>query len=119
MDPWISEQSAGLLGAVLGGGVGGVLCGIIGGGVCSVLASRGKARGFVLGYYTFLIVLGVVSLGIAITAMVLDQPFHVLYPFALMGAILLIVVPSIRPQLKRQYQAFEQRRLDAEAVRSA
>ncbi|MEL6499294.1 MAG: hypothetical protein AAF937_08005 [Planctomycetota bacterium] len=119
MDPWFSQQAAGVIGAVLGGGVGGVLCGIVGGGVCSVLAARGRARGFVLGYYTFLIVLGVALVAVSVAAMVMDQPFHVVYPFGLLAAILLIVVPSVRPAMKRQYQAFEQRRLDAEALRSA
>lgn len=117
MDPWISEQSASVLGAAVGGGVGGILYGVIGG-VCRVLAARGKARGFVLGYLAFLIVLGIAFLGFAVTAMVLDQPFHVWYIFALMGVVQLIVVPSILPSVKQQYRAFEQRRMDAQSVRA-
>ncbi len=119
MDPWISEQSAWILGPVLGGGVGGVLCGAIGGGVCGVLAARGRARGFVMGYYAFLIVLGIASLGVGLSALTLGQPYHVWYPFTLMGIILLIVMASIRPAITKQYEAAEQRRLDAQAVRSA
>lgn len=119
MDPWISEQSAWVLGPVLGGGVGGVLCGGVGGGLCGLLAQKGKARGFVMGYYVFMLVLGVLSLGVGLAALAVDQPYHVWYPFTLMGAILLIVIASVWPAIKRQYRQAEQRRLDAEAVRSA
>ena len=119
MDPWISEQSAWILGPVLGGGVGGVLCGGIGGGVCGTLASLGRARGFVLGYYRFLAGLAIAFVALGLTGLAMEQPYHVWYPFVLTGFVMAFCIAFVYPALRKQYRLAEQRRMDAQAVRSA
>lgn len=117
--PWFPAESAWILGPVLGGGVGGILCGGIGGGVCGILAQKGKARRFVMSYFAFLTALGLVSLGVGLTALLVDQPYHVWYPFTLMGGILLFCVPFVWPALCRQYRLADERKLEADALRTA
>ena len=60
---------------------------------------------------------GIGALGVGLYALATGQPYHVWYPFALMGFILAVVLGSLLPVVRRRYAQAEQRRIDAEALR--
>ena len=118
MDPWFSEQMAGVVGGGLGAGVG-VVFGGIGGGVGGPLAAKGKAKSLVLGFMYAAVAIGVVLLGIGIVALVDRQPWYVWYSFGLPGFLSVVVMGPLIPVLKSRYAQHEQRKLDVDAIRSA
>ncbi|MEM9166546.1 MAG: hypothetical protein AAGB48_05920 [Planctomycetota bacterium] len=120
VQPWFSQQMAGIWGGAVGGGVyGGLLIGCGGGAVCGPLAQAGRARGFVMGYMLAMVVLAIGFVLAATVALLTGQPYHVWYPFMLMGAIgLSVCVPGVF-MFRSRYAIAEQRKLEAAAVRSA
>lgn len=118
MDPWFTQQAAGIVGGVIGSVGGGVLAGAIGGGVCGPLAAQGRARGFVMGYFSFLAVLGVALALVGVLAVASGQPWHVWYSFVLPGVLIAGLAIGLRPMLRKQYAAAEQRRIDAASLRA-
>ena len=115
MSPWWSEATATYLGAFGGAGIG-ILGGVYGG-VAGVLASKGKARGAVLGTHVVLLGLGILSLLAGIVAAVMGQPYHVMFPLLLIGIVLTFVMGPLLPVMRRAYLQADQRRLEAEAIR--
>ncbi|MBX3321658.1 MAG: hypothetical protein KF757_01570 [Phycisphaeraceae bacterium] len=117
IEPWLTQQEAGMiggiLGAVLGSGFGG-----IGGGLGGPLAQRGKAKGFVLGMFYTGIGIGVALLIFGIVAIVMGQPMYVVYPFMLIGFILTVVMGCLLPVVKRAYAAAASRKLAASEFRA-
>jgi hypothetical protein len=118
MDPWFTQQAAGIIGGVLGATLGGVLGGAVGGGVCGPLAAVGKARRFVMGYFTFLAVLGTALVLVGAFAVAIGQPWYVWYCLGLPGVIVAGLAVGLRPVLRKQYAAAEQRRIDAASLRA-
>lgn len=95
----------------IGGGLG-ALFGCFGG-LLGLLSRKGQARGFVLGSSCVMMVIGVVFLLVGITAFAVSQPYHVFYPFLLLGVILSVVMFGTRKQMRANYQAAEERRMAA------
>ena len=117
--PWIPVEHAWMLGPILGGGVGGILMGCIGGGFCSILVAKGIARTFVVGYFNFLIILGLAMLAVGIAAIINKQPYAIWYSFTLCGALATCISGTLSFIMRHQYRAVEQRKLDAQLIRAA
>lgn len=104
---WIGNRAAILLGAI-----GGSLIGLWGA-MIGVVSSRGKARRFVLGSTTALLVIGIVSLGMGVAALAASQPYAVYYPLLLIGIILVAVMGRLRRSLAARYEQLELKRMQS------
>jgi hypothetical protein len=107
---WWSDRTAGWI-----GGIGGTLIGCVAA-LISLLATNGKARGFVIGTAGGLIGLGVVLAVATMTALMMRQPYGVWYPMALGAVLLLAIIPGRLRGFRRQYEDRELRRMAADAV---
>lgn len=112
---WWSQQMAGLIGGLGGGGFG-ALGGILGA-AAGILAPRGRGKPVIVGAMTSIVVIGVAALVSGIVAVTGGQPYHVWYPLVLIGGILTVVVGSLIPVVMLRYRQAEARRLDAEELR--
>ena len=107
----ISTRLQYTIGATLG-----VACGIYGGlfgCLAGFLVPRGKGRRLVMGMFVVAIVIAIVLLLVGILTLCLGQPFYMWYPLILCGGILLLAFPSCFMAIKRQYDQFEQRKMQA------
>ncbi len=104
---WWSERAGGLA-----GGVGGALIGIFGG-LIGWLVSRRRARAFVLRAMSIAVAIGVVLLGVGVAGLIGSQPYAVVYPSLLSGAILVVVFGGLLPTVRRAYADHELRRMHA------
>lgn len=95
----------------IGGGVGTIFG--LWGGLLGLLAQSGKGRAFVTASVLFNIIIGAISLLVGIVALTTGQPYHIWYPFILIGLLLPIIMLSTRGNLLRQYTAAEERRMNA------
>ena len=102
---WFEAQTAGLIGGIAGGVIG--VCGGIWGAVVGMNARKGKFKKFALTFAVVLIGLGVVSLCVGIAALATRQPYHVWYPFTLMGVILIAVFVPNYFNVRKIYAKFE------------
>lgn len=115
MNEWWTQQTAGWIGGLGGGGLG-TLAGCFGALIGS-LAPRGIARGFMLTVHAGFIAVGVLALVGGVVAISLGQPYHVWYPLVLIGGILTVVMGALFPVARMRYRQAELRRLDAEEIR--
>ena len=104
---WWTDRTAGLV-----GGIGGALVGTLGGMIGS-LASRGKARRFVLGTMVGLVGLGVVLLGAGAIALVASQPSAVTGTLLLGGVLLVVITSPMIRVTRRTYAQVELRKMRA------
>ncbi|MCP5090483.1 MAG: hypothetical protein GY949_06145 [Gammaproteobacteria bacterium] len=104
---WLSNRSAGLI-----GGIGGGLLGLWGA-LIGVLASRGKARVFVLGSANAMLFIGVAALIGGVVALVTAQPYAVYYPLLLIGVIVVFVIGKLRGTLSARYEEIELKRMQS------
>ena len=104
---WWSDRVGGIIGAFIGV-IGGCLGALVGG-----LSARGKGMRFVMPAMTASAAVGVVLLALGLVALLSEQPYGVWYPPLLGGVILTIVMGSLRPVIRKRYQALELRRMDA------
>ncbi len=118
MDPWFDSETAGLIGGIAGGAVG-VLFGGVGGPLAGYFVPRGTYKSLVLGYYIAWGVLGVIAAIIGLVAVFSDQPYHVYFPFLLLGGLCTMLSALLTPVIAKQYRRSEERRLDAEQFRDA
>ncbi len=110
---WWSDRGAGLIGAI-GGGVIGCL-----GSLLAWLASKGKARAFVLGTLKILIGMGAAA-GIAgVIALLTSQPYAVWLLLLLFGVLLVAILLLRLRQYQRQYRNVELRRMASVDAREA
>jgi len=111
---WFSQQTANLVGAIMGSAVGVV------GGTCGslnmIFARKGKYWTFIKTNVTVWISLGVVSLCVGIFALITGQPYHVWYPFALVGFLLVIVIPANYVNAKKIYAAAELKKMSVDEL---
>lgn len=114
-EPWFSSRDAGLIGG-LGGASIGVVCGIFGA-IVGSLAPRGIGRKAVLGFAVVIIVIAAAVLLTGIYALAVGQPYHVYYPMLLLGFVPTLVMGGLFPSMRRRYDAAEQRKMDADALR--
>ena len=104
---WLGDRNAGLL-----GGIGGALIGLWGA-LMGVLASRGKARHFVLGSTMALFVIGIASLVGGVVAIASAQSYAIYYPLLLIGTILVVVFGKMRGNLSARYEQLELKRMQS------
>lgn len=114
--PWFDPNRFGALYGGIGGGLLGGLAGILGG-VTGMLAPKGKGRSFILGAFTFLILVGLVHLAVGLYALWAGQPWGIWYPLVLIGFILAFVLSVVRPVVRNRYVEVEMRKMDAAAFR--
>ena len=84
-----------------------------------MLAPKGKGRSFILGAFTFFMLIGVCNLVVGLYAIIMRQPFGIWYPLLLIGGILTIVLGAVRPVVRRTYEQVEERKMEAAAFRRA
>ncbi|MGB6042796.1 MAG: hypothetical protein WBF93_06520 [Pirellulales bacterium] len=104
---WWSESVAGWI----GGGMGAVLGGL--GAVIGILSGFGVARRIVLAVLGTLIGLGVILISAGLFAVVTSQPYAVFYPLLLVGVLMTAVPAGLLPVMRRRYEQFELRRMEA------
>jgi hypothetical protein len=104
---WWTDRTAGLV-----GGIGGAVVGILGG-MIGTFASRGRARRLVLGTMVGLVALGAVLLVAGVVALVASQPYGVTGSLFIGGVVLVVVVGSMIPTVKRAYAQVELWRMKA------
>ena len=104
---WWTEQQAGLLGGVLGGGMG------LLGAAIGTLTARKKSRNLILGLDSFGIVVSIVALIAGIVALFAGQLWHVYYPLLMVGVIGGAVLGTHLLKLLRQSRDDELRRITA------
>ena len=100
----------------MGGGIGGTLMGCYGalfGILCGILVPLGKGKRLLYGMILFAFVMGVFSLVVGITAVFCGQPYHVWYPFVLLGGITIFVFPAPYLTIRQQYAQVELRKMQA------
>lgn len=102
---WWSPQQIGLI-----GGIGGSVIGCFGA-LLGLLASKGKARNFVLTTIKIFIVLGILLTIAGFVAVVSNQPYAVWYALLLPGVILTLVFSLNLPSIQRRYDDLEIRRM--------
>jgi hypothetical protein len=107
-EPWFDPNSYSWIpGTALGvlGGLWGCLVGI--------LAPRGRARGFVLGFTWALLLLSAGLLALGVVALIAGQPYGVWYGFGLAGLIGLVVIGANTFTVHWAYRQAEARKLAA------
>ncbi len=115
MNPWWTDQQAGLIGGI-GGSVLGILGGIFGS-LAGICAPQGKFRGLVFGLAYFMIASGITLLLTGIVALAMGQPYGVYYPLLLIGLLASGLMGGLLPVIRKRYQEADNRRLDAEEFR--
>lgn len=116
-EPWFNETMFGALFGGLFGGLGGTLLGVWGG-LLGTFGPQGKHRGLVFGGLYVIGLLGLASLAFGVAALAAGQPTALwLWP-AFLGLLFTGLVAMALRLGHRAYTAAEQRRLQAEALRS-
>lgn len=94
----------------------GILAGIWGA-VSGTQAPRGKHRKLVLNSGIGLMVVGALCLIVAILALCTHQPYHVWYPFLLVGVLLSTMLPLLYRSVKKTYTNAELRKMSIDDMR--
>jgi uncharacterized membrane protein YphA (DoxX/SURF4 family) len=104
---WFSERQAGLYGGSFGAVIGGL------GALIGTLVSLGRARRFVAGLIHALILLGAAALLAGVWAVIAKQPYHVFYPLLLIGVLCTCLMAVFRVVVRKRYEQWELRRIQA------
>lgn len=115
-EAWFDPVRFGALYGAIGGGGLGVIGGVVGA-MAGYFAPRGKARGFILGAFTCLLIVGVAHLVVGVYALVTGQPYGIWYALLLTGVILSAVMGGLLPVVRMRYAQAESRRMEAAALR--
>jgi hypothetical protein len=115
MTPWWTQESAGWIGAIAGGGNG--LLGAAIGAIAGVFGPRGKGKRLVYTLFAFALVGGIAALATGLYALVVGQPYVVWYPMVLLGAMNTLLFTILTPVVRRVYRHAEARRMEAEELR--
>jgi predicted Zn-dependent peptidase len=113
--PWFPIEAAGWHGAIMGSFVGAFYGGLVGG-VGLHLANKGSARSLVLGAMTGGVLFSLACAVTGVIALSLRQPYHVWYPFLLIGGVGLLALGSAFLTIREKYRANEQRRVEARLI---
>ena len=81
--------------------------------VTAPLADRGLYKTLVVGAHAAAVVLGLVILGLAVIAVLSQQPAHVVRPLFIAGIVLTLVFAATFPVTLRAYREAEHRRITA------
>lgn len=104
---WWVERSTGWIGAIFG-----IVLGCMGS-LLGWLASRGKARQFVLIATKAIILFGVLALALGVVALIQSQPWHVSYVLLLIGLLCSTVLGWRLRAYRRRYEELELRKMSA------
>jgi len=104
---WWAEQTTGWIGGILGSVLGCL------GGLLTWLASRGKARRFVLATSMAIVLFGIVAIAFGVVALAQSQPWHVPFVLLLLGILCSAVLGSRVRTYRRQYEELEMRKMGA------
>jgi hypothetical protein len=116
-DPWFDPNTFGAwFGTIAGGGLG-VLGGSLGA-AAGLLAPRGKGKNIIVSAWIALIVIGVAMLLFGGYAWAVGQPWGIWYGPVLCGTIVTIVLGGQLPMICSRYRQAENRRMDAEGLRT-
>ena len=85
--------------------------------LAGVCVPRGVAKGLVVGFGVFCLLLGGALVVTGVYALMVDQPYAIWFPFILTGSILEIVMISLLPAMILLYRKQEERQLEAEGFR--
>lgn len=105
--PSFDGRNAALMGAIGGTAIG------LWGALIGILASRGRARRFVLGSANTLLVVGIASLVAGVAAVATAKPYAVYYPLLLVGIILIVVFGKMRGNLSARYEQLELKKMQS------
>ncbi len=83
----------------------------------SILTPRGKAKGLITGAYMLFAALGAAFLLFGFIGLVAGEPRSTVLPLFVPGIALTVVMGIFSPEIIRQYQTFEFRKLAAEIFR--
>ncbi len=83
---WFNLETANLVGAILGSSIG--ILGGAWGTMAGIFARKGKYRRLILSFAVGLIGIGIVSLAVALAALIMRQPMAVYWPFLVVGLVL-------------------------------
>ena len=108
---WFSPRTGNIMGGIVGA-TAGVCCGLFGA-LCGFLVPRGKGRRWVLGTVLFGFMAGIVMLITGLAALGFGQPYHVWYPFVLIGVIFVFVQASLFFTFRKGYAQAELRKMQA------
>lgn len=112
MTPWFDHQTSGmiggLLGSLLGIGIGGGM-----GGLTWFYVKKGWKK-FTYCLYGFTILAGLILLGIGLTALLTEQPYHVWYPFLLCGGFTTLLVGILFVVVIRLFKDRERQIMEAQ-----
>lgn len=111
MDPWFAEQTAGLIGGIIGSSLG--ITGGIVGSTCWFFIQKGWKK-LVLGTFIFFIAVCALLLAGGVAAFVLKQPYHVWYCFALPGFIGTAVFSGLLPVMRNRFIERETKQMEAQ-----
>ena len=113
MEPWFNEQTAGMIGGIIGGSMG-VMGGVIG--CTSTLCIRKGWKKLMYGIFGICIVLSIFMLIICLAALFAHQPYHVWYVFGLPGLIGTVVFGGLLPVLRKRFTDNELRQMQAKDI---
>ena len=85
------------------------------GAAAGVLAPQGKGKGFILGDFRLMMLIGLGNLVAGLYAVAAGQPFGIWYPLLLIGFILTILFSVLRPVVGKRYEEVESRKMEAAA----
>ena len=93
---WFDSRTGHFYGGVAGAfwGCFGGLFGTLGG----ILVPRGKGRRLLTGMFVFAFVMGILHFAVGIAALFFGQPYHVWYPFVLIGGLMVVIMPRLPAQ---------------------
>ena len=115
---WFDSSTAGLVGGMGGlvGGMGGLLGGLIGcyGAMAGIFGRKGKFKKIILASGFGFIVLGVILLCVGLFALVTGQPYHVWYPFTLLGGLFTLILIPNYIVLKKVYTQAELKKMNVD-----
>jgi hypothetical protein len=83
----------------------------------SILTPRGKAKGLITGAYMLLASLGAACLTFGFIGLFAGEPRSTVVPLFVPGIALTVIMGLFSPEIIRQYQTFEFRKLAAEIFR--
>ncbi len=110
MEPWFDNQTAGMVGGIIGTGFG--ILGSLIGCSCWFFVSKGWKKPVYAMFILGLAISGAL-LVTGIVALCVKQPYHVWYGFLLPGFIGTIIFPCLLPVVRNRFMAREMKKMQA------
>ena len=104
IDPWFPREMAPALSFL-------ALCAVLGG--LESYAKKGQHRALVTSAFSICAAMGAVLLSIAVIAVFLDQPRHVVFPLSWAGIVFLFAFGWALHKSRKQYAEADLRKIDA------